>query len=439
MEKSAYSLDSILSQLGFTSWNPMQQKMLSVFAEKKDIVLLSPTGSGKTLGFLLPLLSRINPEVNKVQALILAPSRELALQIEAVFKSMKTGLKVNCFYGGHALRIEKGNLIVPPSVLIGTPGRIADHIEKGTLDVTGIQTIIFDEFDKSLEFGFTREMEYIMRALPAVNKRVLTSATQAIEVPEYVGAKNVETLNFLQKVNASAGLKVKIVKSDDADKLNVFFDLLSSFENEQAIVFCNHRDAVERIAAHLYKHKVVAEIFHGKLEQDEREVALFKFRNGSTNVLITTDLAARGLDISAIKHIVHYQLPLTEESFVHRNGRTARMGAEGTAYLIMNENDKRPEYIPHSASIWKAGAPNKPSLPTWITIKVGRGKKDKISKIDVVGLLSKVGQLNKDEVGLIEVKDFFSLAAIHRDKSANALKKLEGAKIKSINTKILFA
>jgi superfamily II DNA/RNA helicase len=437
MEKKNLDTDAIRSVMGFVSWNPMQEKMMASFPEKSDIILLSPTGSGKTLGFLLPLLSRLSPTLPHVQSLILAPSRELALQIEAVFKGMKTSLKVNCFYGGHAFRMEKNSLTVPPAVLIGTPGRIADHLEKGTFDPQGIRTLIFDEFDKSLEYGFSKEMEYILRALRGVDKRVLTSATRAIEIPNFVALNNPITLNFIEKTTQVVGLKVKIVPSEEADKLGVLHDLLNTFGDEAAIVFCNHREAVERIAGHLQRFKINVEIFHGKLDQDERECALFKFKNGSAHVLVTTDLAARGLDISSIKHIVHYQMPLSEEAFVHRNGRTARMGKEGTAYLLMNKVDKRPAYIPHTTTVWTGGdQPLAQQTPSWRTIKIGRGKKDKVSKIDVVGLLTKLGQLHKDQVGLIEVKDFYCLVAVHRDETTALLERLHGAKIKNMNTKV---
>jgi superfamily II DNA/RNA helicase len=437
MEKKVVSTDAIRSAMGFVSWNPMQEKMMATFPEKKDIILLSPTGSGKTLGFLLPMVSRLAFPSQHIQTLILAPSRELALQIEAVFKGMKTPHKVNCFYGGHAFRMEKNSLTTPPAVLIGTPGRIADHLEKGTFDPKTIRTLIFDEFDKCLEYGFGKEMEYIVRALNGVDQRVLTSATRAIDVPDFVGLSHPITLNFLEKVNASAGLKVKIVHSEENDKLEVLHDLLSTFANDAAIVFCNHRDAVDRIASHLLHNKINAEIFHGKLDQDERECALFKFRNGSAQVLVTTDLAARGLDISSIKHIVHYQMPLSEEAFVHRNGRTARMGKEGTAYMLLNKVDKKPSYIPHTTTVWSAPS-QRDVLPTplWHTIKIGRGKKDKVSKIDVVGFLTKVGALTKEQVGLIEVKDFYCLAAVHRLEAAALLKRLNGTKIKNMNTKV---
>jgi superfamily II DNA/RNA helicase len=440
MDKKNVDTDAIRSVMGFVSWNPMQEKMMATFPEKKDIILLSPTGSGKTLGFLLPLLSRLTIQTPHVQSLILAPSRELALQIEAVFKGMKTPFKVNCFYGGHAFRMEKNSLTSPPSVLIGTPGRIADHLEKGTLDPNHIRTLIFDEFDKCLEYGFSKEMEYIVRCLNGVDKRVLTSATRAIEVPSFVGMNDPITLNFIEKVNIYAGLKVKIVPSEDADKLGVLQELLGSFGGDSVIIFCNHRDAVERIAGHLQRFKITTEIFHGKLDQDERESALFKFKNGSANVLVTTDLAARGLDISSIKHIVHYQMPLSEEAFVHRNGRTARMGKEGTAYMLMNKLDKKPAYIPHTTTVWTAPTilSDMPA-PSWRTIKIGRGKKDKVSKIDVVGLLTKVGELDKDQVGLIEVKDFYCLVAVHRNEIAALLVRLEGVKIKNMNTKVSVA
>jgi superfamily II DNA/RNA helicase len=438
MENTLVSINDILKNLSITALNEMQVKMQESFPKHPDVLLLSPTGSGKTLGFLLPLLATLDLEQTKVQALILVPSRELALQIESVFKSMRTSFKVNCCYGGHSLKTEKNNLTVPPAVLIGTPGRIADHIDKDTFDTKEIHTIIFDEFDKSLELGFKEEMTYITRNLPSIRRRILTSATKAIEIPEFVGAKDVKELNFLAEVNQSAGLEVKVVISNDVDKLETFLQLIKTVAREgQSIVFCNHRDSVDRVSGHLTQSNISNDSFHGGLDQDQREQVLAKFRNGSINILVTTDLASRGLDISSINHIIHYQKPTTEDIFIHRNGRTARMGKAGTAYILLSTEEPLPDYLTNN--VQTLTLPEKGSLPEkpkWATLCLKKGKKDKVNKMDIVGFLSKVGNLTKEEVGLIEVKDYFSYAAVERSRAADVLTSTNGEKIKNKTVKI---
>ncbi len=440
-EPASYSLDEILKNLSIASLNDMQKEMLDTYSKRDDILLLSPTGSGKTLGFLLSLLSKLRTDEPNTQALILAPSRELAQQLEMVFKSMKTSFKVSCCYGGHSLKTEKNNLLVPPAVLIGTPGRIADHIDKGTFSTKAIHTLIFDEFDKALEFGFTEQMSFIVKNLPSIQKRILTSATQAIDIPAFVGVKSLTILDHLKTENRSEGLTIKIVISDDVDKLEIFLKLIAACAPaEQAIVFCNHRESVERISAHLTQYGVVSECFHGGLDQDQRERTLAKFRNGSTNILVTTDLASRGLDITNIKHIVHYQKPTTEEIFIHRNGRTARMGAAGTAYVLLTTEEERPTYIPSDTETLEVPAvSNLPEKPKWVTLFIGKGKKDKVNKMDVVGFLSKIGNLGKEEVGLIEVKDYFSYAAVVRSNAKEVINLTSGQKIKNKTTRIEIA
>lgn len=438
MQSTAYSQQDILKNLSIEALNPMQVEMQKSFQHDNDLLLLSPTGSGKTLGFLLPILQTLQAGENIVQVLILVPSRELALQIESVFKSMKTDFRVSCCYGGHPVKIEVNNLSVPPAVLIGTPGRITDHINRQSFDVNTIHTIVFDEFDKSLEFGFKNDMDYIMRHLPNLQKRVLTSATQAIEIPAFIGVQNLHTLNYLQRVNQSAGLKLKIVPSEHTDKLEVFLKLISTFvADEQSIVFCNHREVVERISSHLDAHDIINESYHGGLDQQQRELALCKFRNGSVNILVTTDLASRGLDISNITNIVHYQKPHTEETYIHRNGRTARMGKEGNAFLILTDEEKAPEYIPEDTeTLVIEGNKTLPAKPKWATLNINRGKKDKVNKTDIVGFLAKVGKLEKEEVGLIEVKDFCAYPAVLRSKVVKVLNNITGEKIKGKSVKV---
>lgn len=426
-------MSRILAQVGIEQLNEMQQAVLDA-ETSKDLVLLSPTGSGKTLAFLLPLLDAFSGEEKKIEALIIAPSRELALQIEAVFRSMGTGYKVNCCYGGHPIRTEKKSLEHPPTLLIGTPGRIVDHLERGTINLDKVKTLVLDEFDKSLELGFTSEMKEILSHLPNVKRRVLTSATEGVEIPSFTGIQKPIRLSFLTDVKKSGNLVVRVVQSPVKDKLETLYKLLGELDGGATLVFYNLREAVERVSNYLTDMGGVEnEAFHGGMEQPERERALSRFRNGSSNVFVSTDLAARGLDIQDVKNVIHYHLPVNEEAYVHRNGRTARMHAEGTAYMILNEIESIPEYIDREPK--EFFLPEKaciPVRPERVTLTLNKGKRDKISKKDVVGFLYQKGGLAKDDLGIIEVRESCSFAAVKRDKQKEVLSRLQEEKIKGM-------
>lgn len=424
-----------LANAGIERMNEMQRAVLEA-GTSRDMVLLSPTGSGKTLAFLLPLLTTFTSEEKKVQALIIAPSRELALQIESVFRSLGSGYKVNCCYGGHPLRTEKKSLEHPPTLLIGTPGRILDHLERGNINLDGVRTLILDEFDKSLELGFTDEMKEILARLPGVRRRVLTSATAGVEIPAFTRVTSPLRLSFLAEEKEVKGLTVRLVNSPIKDKLETLYKLLGELNGESALVFCNLREAVERVSGYLTEMGVDNECFHGGMEQPEREHALALFRSGGVNVFISTDLASRGLDIPEVKNVIHYHLPINEEAYIHRNGRTARMNAEGNAFLILNEIESVPEYITcDPAEFFLPAVARKPILPEWVTLTINRGKRDKLSKKDVVGFLFQKGGLEKDDLGVVEVKESCSYAAVKRDKRAGLLARIREEKIKNMKAK----
>ncbi|MBB2149315.1 DEAD/DEAH box helicase [Pedobacter gandavensis] len=429
-------VEKILEKLKITSLNEMQQASLAATGKGSDVVLLAPTGSGKTLGFLFPLLNNLNADVKGVQALVLVPSRELALQIEQVFKQMGTGFKVNCCYGGHPVKTERNNLEQPPAVLIGTPGRIAYHLRHENFDESPIHTLVLDEFDKALEFGFQQDMAYIIAKLLSLKQRILTSATAMDQIPDFTGVKKPVEIDFLKDVKVAPDLKLKKVLTTAADKLDTLFQLICKIGNKTTLIFCNHRETVDRISDLLIDKDLAHDIFHGGMEQDERERALLKFRNGSIKILITTDLASRGLDIPEVEYIIHYQLPYTEDAFLHRNGRTARMNAKGTAYLVIADDEKYPFL---KADIETENLKGNFALPKdsqWQTLYIAAGKKDKVNKIDIVGLLLKKGGLEKDDVGLIEVKDTASYVAVKRNMVGRVLAALTNEKIKNKKVKI---
>ncbi|WP_406823624.1 DEAD/DEAH box helicase [Pedobacter sp. KACC 23697] len=432
-------IENALKKLNISALNEMQESSVKAAKTGKDVILIAPTGSGKTLAFLLPLLSNLKIEVKGVQALILVPSRELALQIEQVFKQMGTSFKVNCCYGGHAVRIEKNNLAHPPAVLIGTPGRIAYHLEHQNFDESFIETLVLDEFDKALEFGFENDMSYIIGSLLSLKQRILTSATKMEEIPGFVKIKTPVEVDFSKNIEAKPDLKLKKITVPAADKLDYLFRLLSKIGNKNTLVFCNHRETVDRISDLLFENGLGHDVFHGGMEQLDREKALLKFRNGSHRILITTDLAARGLDIPEVEHIVHYQLPYTEDAYIHRNGRTARMHATGTAYAILTTEENY-KYLP--ADVEEEILEDRYALPEasdWVTLYLAHGKKDKINKIDIVGLFLQKGDLTKDDLGLIEVKDTSSYVAVKRNKITQLFKKLSGEKIKGKKLKLEIA
>ena len=436
MNKNPHS-SNLLLNLGIENLNEMQEVAQNAILNDSNVLLLSPTGSGKTVAFLLPVFKMLQEEITTVQCLILVPSRELGLQIEQVWKKMGTNYKVNTCYGGHSIETEIKNLSNPPAVLIGTPGRIADHIDRGTFKTDTIETLILDEFDKSLQLGFHEQMSFIISKLNKLNKRVLVSATSDIEIPRYTRVVNPTVLDFIPEEEENSNLSMKMIVSKEKDKINSLFHLICSLKSQSAIIFCNHRDAAERISDTLNEKGIYATYYHGGMDQDERERALIQFRNGSVTYLITTDLAARGLDIPEMKHVIHYHLPSKEDEFTHRNGRTARMLASGTAYIIAHESEKKMDYLDYGMPVLNVdSATTLPKPPEFKTIYISGGKKNKLNKIDIVGFFSQKGKLEKGDLGLIEVKDFISFAAVKAKKVKDLLNNIREEKMKGKKFKI---
>ncbi len=422
------SQQSILNNLGFEHLNEIQHKTLKI-SNQKNILLIAPTGSGKTVAFLLVLLEKLQ-EKNGIQTLILAPTRELVLQIESVLKKMKVPFKVSACYGGHPFQVEKKNLKEPPTILIGTPGRIKDHINRGTIEPESIQTIIFDEFDKSLEFGFSKEMEFIVNKSINIENKILASATQSIEVPEYISFQNPKIVEVESKNTNYLTIKKWVTeKKEKFEGLTLLLNNLNTDEN--AIVFANHREACNRISEFIEKHNITHSLFHGGLEQKDRELELTKFRNGSTKVLIATDIAARGIDIPDLDFVIHYQIPPQESTFIHRNGRTARMKATGTSVLLMTDADYTPTYLDTEPELITLREDAKITTPAFRTIKINKGKKDKVNKVDYVGFFLQFDFMDKADLGLIEIKDFSSYVAVSQSKAKKLFSVIKDKKLKN--------
>ncbi|MGO2359193.1 DEAD/DEAH box helicase [Mesonia sp.] len=434
MANNMKTQQDILEKLNIHVLNPMQEEAVSVIETTKNTILLSPTGTGKTLAFLLPLLNVLDRESPEVQALILVPSRELAIQIEQVVRSMGSGYKVNAVYGGRPMSKDKIELKHNPAILIGTPGRILDHFNSDRFSKTSIKTLILDEFDKSLEDGFEDEMKGIISQLPSLKKRILTSATQVIAVPKFVQLDKPKTINYL-KEKASSKLALKTVVSPDKNKLKTLLELLEHIGHEPGIIFCNLKESIAQVSSFLERNNVNHACFSGGMEQKDRERALIKFRNGTCQVLIATDLAARGIDIPEMKYIIHYELPRHEEEFTHRNGRTARVNSKGTAYVSKWKDQALPEFIKGSAQInISKKAPKKAQF--WETLFISGGRKDKISKGDIAGLFFKQGEIHKDQLGVIELKQDCTFVAVPLSIADELVEKLNNTRLKKKKVRI---
>lgn len=427
MSTSTKNQQDILQKFGIESLNPMQEEAKHAIHSNSEVILVSPTGTGKTLAFLLPIIQNLDKDNPDVQTLILVPSRELAIQIEQVAREMGTGFKANAVYGGRTVSKDKTNLKTPPALLIGTPGRVADHLRKESFSVESIKTLVLDEFDKSLEVGFEEEMSEIVESLPNLTKKVLTSATHESEIPDFVGLTNPTYITYGD--SGDSDLTIKTVVSPSKDKLETLEQLLCHLGDQQGVVFCNFKESIQRVSDYLTHKGIEHGCFYGGLEQYDREKALIKFRNGTHRLLIATDLAARGIDVPDLEFIIHYHLPLKSEEFTHRNGRTARMNANGTAYVLKWEEEELPDFI-RSSGIEELVVAAPPKKTAWQTIFISGGRKDKISKGDIVGLFLKHGQLAKEEVGAIELKQDCAFVAVDASKADELIAQTDNTRLK---------
>jgi len=419
---------NILEKLNIERLNDMQEEAQEAIQNNTDIVILSPTGTGKTLAFLLPIIAELDINCSEIQVLIVVPSRELAIQIEQVIREMGSGYKANAVYGGRAGSKDKSEIKHRPAILIGTPGRIADHLRRENFSAEFVTTLVLDEFDKSLEIGFENEMKEILALLPKVQKKILTSATQEVEIPKFVGLTNPIVIDYLDK--ATSQLKVRKILSTSPDKFQTLAELLCHLGNQPGIIFCNFKDTIQDVSDFLDKRDIGYGCFYGGMEQKDRERALIKFRNGTHQLIVATDLAARGIDIPEIKFIIHFQLPQRSHEFIHRNGRTARMFNDGTAYVIKGLNETLPDFIENCEveEIMKSPIPS-PSV--WKTVFVSGGRKDKISKGDIAGLFIKQGKLGNDQIGAIEIKTDCAFVAVHASEVNRLISSVDNSRLKN--------
>ena len=431
-------ISNIREKLGIECLNDMQREMLDSINEPGDLVLLSPTGSGKTLAFIAPMLKELKAPNGKLQAVIIAPSRELVIQIFGIVRAIATGHKVTCCYGGHSVADERQSLSVVPSIIVSTPGRLLDHINREHINVFTTRLLVLDEFDKSLELGFHDEMKRILRRMPNILRRTLTSATMIDEFPDFLRLHQVRIVNFLaDKKELDSRLTVWSVRSDAKDKLEAALSLLKSITPGRTIIFANHRESAERIQEFLVQRGVSAGLYHGGLDQQEREMALTLFDNGSNLILVTTDLGSRGLDIADVASIIHYHLPTSREIYTHRNGRTARVAANGNVYVLLGPTEEVPDYITFNDELALDNNDATAELKSQVaSIYFNAGKKEKISRGDIVGFIANNGGITAQEIGTISLHDHYAIVAVPRAKVDDILSRIARLKIKNKRVRI---
>lgn len=426
---------SHFSRLNLSEPTAMQTDFISKSGDYA--ILLSNTGSGKTFAFLVRLALELeNSALKNECVLILSPTRELAGQLFQEFKKLRLDIPSILCYGGHAFRNEKLQFSAKPKIIISTPGRILDHYERGTEGLLPFTKLIVDEYDKTLELGFLNELAQIFEYRKNLNYAHLISATEIDTLPHFLKDYTFETFNYLKKDELK--LNYYTVQAEKNDKLHALALLLSTFELGPIIIFCNHREATERISEHLTQYGKEHVVFHGGLDQEERERAIIKFKNGTVDCILATDLISRGIDIPDVQHIIHYQYPQKLEDYIHRNGRTARMNTEGSIYLIHSENEPLPTYLNgHHFTKFVLPASFKDYPQTkFLTLFLNVGRKHKIRKVDIVGLLTVEFKIPFEEIGQIQVYDQFSYLALSKKAFHEYKKEMQLFKIKKMNAKL---
>lgn len=419
-------------ETGIAELNDIQREAMAV--RGPGMVLLAPTGSGKTLAFSIALLQRLPSPGSGVAAVVMAPSRELAMQIHSVLRPLAAGYKTVCMYGGNAFSVEEASVhAAVPDIVIATPGRLLDHLNRRTLDIATARILVVDEYDKTLELGFQEEVRRIANRLKNLTFSALTSATRMDRLPPFIDASCAEVIDAL--ASAQPRIMVMEVPSAARDKLDTLAALLRHVSGT-AMVFVNHRDAVERVTESLRRRGVTALAYHGGMEQREREIAVAAFRSGAAPVLVATDLAARGLDIEDVGAVIHYHLPVNEQAYTHRNGRTARAGAEGTVYVITGPDEAAPDFVAVHHPFYPDMAATGPIMPSWTLLYINAGKREKISKGDVAGFVMKQCSVPAAEVGTITIGLDYALVAVRPQAVGAILDAARTARLKNKRVRI---
>ncbi|QFF97503.1 ATP-dependent helicase [Psychrobacillus glaciei] len=461
-----------IEQLGYTEPTEVQQRVIPVALQKQDILVKSKTGSGKTASFATPLCELVDWEENKPQALVLTPTRELAVQVQEDITNIGRYKRIKglALYGKSPFARQKLALKQKTHIVVGTPGRVLDHIEKGTLDVSKMEYLVIDEADEMLNMGFLEQVESIIKLLPKERTTMLFSATLS-DVIKKLSSKYMKQAVSIEidaaEENAPDIEHVKYVVREEL-KFS-FLEKLTIIENpDSCIIFCRTKDRVEQLVDMLDEKGYTADKIHGGMMQEDRFEVMDDFRRGDFRYLIATDVAARGIDIEDITHVVHYDVPLEKESYVHRTGRTGRAGRSGKSIMLATPHEDKfvkeiedyigfeiptgaelsPEAIVKSRTAFNLKMQEQPEvkeskgaqLNANITkLYFNGGKKKKLRAVDFVGTLAKIEGVSADDIGIITIQDTVTYVEILNGKGPLVLKTMRNTTIKGKLLKVHIA
>lgn len=458
-----------LNSLGYESPTEVQAEVIPVALEHKDLVVKSQTGSGKTAAYGIPLCELVDWNENKPQALILTPTRELALQVKEDITNIGRykRIKATALYGKHPFHMQKAELKQRTHIAVGTPGRVQDHIDRGTLSLERLAYLVIDEADEMLNMGFIEQVQSIIQALPKDRVTMLFSATFPEDVAElsHTYMNNPVEVEIQAEGLTTSTIEHSLMQVTDANKLAVLQNLLIVENPDSCIMFCRTQESVDTLFREMAQLDYPCDRIHGGMEQDERFEVMNAFRKGQFRYLIATDVAARGIDITNITHVINYDVPLDKESYVHRTGRTGRAGKTGKAITLATPKDNRrvaeiESYIgfeitrvlaPTKEAVDQAKSTFDQKLSLGPEIKTDRreqlnkqimklnfngGKKKKFRAVDFVGTIAKLDGVTADDIGIITIQDFATDVEILNGKGPLVLEIMKNTTVKGKQLKV---
>ncbi|QEN03841.1 ATP-dependent RNA helicase DbpA [Thiospirochaeta perfilievii] len=438
-----------LNNLEYKQMTPIQEKSIPIIIEGRDIIAKAKTGSGKTAAFGIGILEKLNVKKFRVQSLVLCPTRELAEQVTAELRKLarfKHNIKILKLTGGIPLYKQEGSLFHEAHIVVGTPGRILKLLERGSLNLDHLKNLVLDEADRMLDMGFSDEINAILDFLPQNIQTLCFSATFASDIKLFTKKVLNDPVDIeVESTHTSSIIEQKFYFASK-DRVEKTVDIIKNHNFDSIIVFCNTKETCKSVVKELNKSGVNALTIHGDLEQKDRNEVLVLFSNGSSRVLVATDVAARGLDIGSLSAVINYDMPFETETYVHRIGRTGRAGKSGNAFSFitsgeefrldaineyMNLNHKCEEFI------YKLDKLDDSSTP-WVTISINGGRKNKISPGDILGALTSNNGIAGSDVGKIDRQDYITFVAIKREVSQEAFNILSNETIKGKRFKVIF-
>jgi ATP-independent RNA helicase DbpA len=445
------SLLSVVKELGYAEATPIQARGIPVLLAGKDLIGQAKTGSGKTAAFALPILEGLRLHERELQALVLCPTRELSTQVASEVRKLgrkHPGLRLLVVTGGQPVRAQATSLERGVHVVVGTPGRVLDHLGRGTLDLSRVATAVLDEADRMLDMGFADAMEQILGALPKSRQTVFFSATfpKSIDAMSRAHQRNAVRVTIEEPGEEAPQIRQLVLAAEPDEKLHALYRVLAEHPHESALVFCNLKASVAELTAALASAGVSADCLHGDLEQFDRDRVMAMFRNQSVRVLVATDVAARGIDVSDLDIVINYELPGQPDDYIHRIGRTGRAGKLGLAVSLVGVKDKhrlssieqrigapfeRMAPLSADAGDMRRLEEQTARAPKMATIQITGGRKDKLRAGDILGALTgEAGGLSGADIGKIEIQERRTYVAVSVGVSRKAADSLNKGRIK---------